>query len=88
MVGPLPLRWDAVSRATGPRAAAHNYIREEPAKAVKTTSLVGLDVHARQTHAAVLDLVSGEPRVCRVRLVPDEVVSFLASLPAPVLAGV
>lgn len=52
----------------------------------KATCLVGLDVHARQTHAAVLDLASGELRVCRVRLAPEEVVSFLASLPAPVLA--
>jgi len=28
--------------------------------AVKATSLVGLDVHARQTHAALLDVASGE----------------------------
>ena len=27
---------------------------------VKAMSLVGLDVHARQTHAAVLDLGTGE----------------------------
>jgi transposase len=53
---------------------------------VKATCLVGLDVHARQTHAAVLDVASGELRACRMRLVPEEVVSFLASLPAPVLA--
>jgi transposase len=49
-------------------------------------TLVDLDVHARQTHAAVLDRESGELRSCRFRIAPDEVVRFLAGLPAPVLA--
>jgi transposase len=45
--------------------------------AVKARWLVGLDVHARQTHAAVLDLETGELGVSRLRMSPDEVVSFL-----------
>ena len=49
-------------------------------------TLVGLDVHARQTHAAVLDRQTGELRNCRLRMAPEEVVTFLAGLPAPVLA--
>ena len=52
----------------------------------KATCLVGLDVHARQTHAAVLHLESGELGVSRLRMAADEVVSFLAGLPAPVVA--
>lgn len=51
----------------------------------KATCLVGLDVHARQTHAAVLHLESGELAVSRLRMVPDEVVSFLVGLSGPVL---
>jgi transposase len=49
-------------------------------------TLVGLDVHARQTHAAVLHLDSGELAVSRLRMAPEEVVSFLVGLPGPVLA--
>jgi transposase len=49
-------------------------------------TLVGLDVHARQTHAAVLVLETGEMRGSRLRVAPEEVVAFLASLSAPVLA--
>jgi len=49
-------------------------------------TLVGLDVHARQTHAAMLDRRTGELRNCRLRIAPEEVVAFLAGLPAPVLA--
>ncbi|MFZ0384083.1 MAG: IS110 family transposase, partial [Solirubrobacteraceae bacterium] len=49
-------------------------------------SLVGLDVHAAQTHAAVLDLATGELRRTRLRGSPGEVVSFLAQLPGPVRA--
>ena len=47
---------------------------------VKATVLVGLDVHARQTHAAVLDLGSGELRERRLRVAPAEVTGFLAEL--------
>jgi transposase len=49
-------------------------------------TLVGLDVHARQTHAAVLDRESGELRSCRLRVAPEEVVGFLVGLRAPVVA--
>jgi transposase len=49
-------------------------------------TLVGLDVHARQTHAATLDRETGELRGCRLRMAPEEVVSFLAGLGPGVLA--
>ena len=49
-------------------------------------SLVGLDVHAAQTHAAVLDLASGELRRVRLRVPPGDVVAFLAQLPGRVRA--
>lgn len=48
--------------------------------AVKAMTLVGLDVHARQTHAAILDPVSGELRVSKLRMTPGEVASFLEGL--------
>ena len=53
---------------------------------VGSMSLVGLDVHATSTHAAVLDRASGELRGVRLRMAPGEVVEFLASLPGPVRA--
>ena len=54
--------------------------------AMKAMPLVGLDVHARQTHAAILDPVSGELRVSKLRMPPVEVASFLAGLGPGVLA--
>ena len=54
--------------------------------AVKATCLVGLDVHVRQTHAAIVDPVAGEVRVSRLRMAPIEVVSFLEGLGPGVLA--
>jgi transposase len=48
--------------------------------AMKGMTLVGLDVHARQTHVAVLDPGSGELRVSRLRMPALEVVSFLEGL--------
>ena len=53
--------------------------------AVKATCLVGLDVHARQTHAAVLDLRSGELAARRLVGAPEEVVAFLRRLPQPIV---
>jgi transposase len=53
--------------------------------ALKAMSLVGLDVHARQTHAAVLDPATGELGVSRLRMAPVEVVSFLEGLGPGVL---
>jgi transposase len=55
--------------------------------AMKAMTLVGLDVHARQTHAAVLDPTSGEIAVSRLRMAPLEVASFLADL-APAVRAV
>ena len=52
----------------------------------QSMSLVGLDVHASQTHAAVLDTATGELRGVRLRMAPLAVVEFLATLPAPVRA--
>jgi transposase len=49
-------------------------------------SLVGLDVHASQTHAAILDCATGELRGVRLRMAPTKVVEFLADLPGPVRA--
>jgi hypothetical protein len=42
-------------------------------------SLVGLDVHASQTHAAILDMSTGELRGVRLRMPPVQVVEFLAT---------
>src|SRR4051794_10320200 len=52
----------------------------------QSMSLVGLDVHASQTHAAVLDMSTGELRGVRLRMAPGQVVEFLATLPGPVRA--
>jgi transposase len=54
--------------------------------AVKAMTLVGLDVHARQTHAAIVDRVSGEVRVSKLRMAPVEVASFLEALDGQVAA--
>jgi transposase len=48
--------------------------------ALKATSLVGLDVHARQTHAAVLDARTGEVDVSRLSGTPERVLPFLEGL--------
>src|SRR3954462_2896140 len=50
----------------------------------QSMSLVGLDVHAAQTHAGILDTGTGELRGVRLRMAPIEVVEFLAGLPGPV----
>jgi transposase len=54
--------------------------------AVKAMTLVGLDVHARQTHAAIVDPVAGELCVSKLRMAPIEVVGFLEGLGSDVLA--
>jgi transposase len=54
-------------------------MQEEPT-IVKGMTLVGLDVHARQTHAAVLDPATGELGVSKLRMAPSEVASFLEGL--------
>src|SRR5207248_5415771 len=50
---------------------------------VGSMSLVGLDVHASQTHAAVLNTATGELSGTRLRMAPAQVVELLAALPAP-----
>ena len=50
------------------------------------TTLVGLDVHAAQTHAAVLDVGSGELRVTKLCVAPEGVVPFLEGLGSGVRA--
>jgi transposase len=52
----------------------------------QSMSLVGLDVHASQTHAAILDTSTGELRGVKLRMAPGQVVEFLATLPGPVRA--
>ena len=52
----------------------------------QSMSLVGLDVHASQTHAAVLEMSTGELRGVKLRMAPGQVVEFLATLPGPVRA--
>jgi transposase len=53
---------------------------------MRSISLVGLDVHAAQTHAAILDVTTGELRGVKLRMAPVEVVGFLEGLPGPVSA--
>ncbi len=53
---------------------------------MRSISLVGLDVHAAQTHAAILDMSTGELRGVKLRMAPVEVVGFLEGLPGPVSA--
>jgi transposase len=49
-----------------------------------TMTCAGLDVHARSTHAAAIDLVTGELRRARFGPGTERVVGWLGSLPAPV----
>lgn len=48
----------------------------------ESMALVGLDVHAAQTHAAVLRPVTGELSHARLRMAPVEVLDFLEGLGA------
>ena len=51
-----------------------------------TMTYVGLDVHARSTHAAAIDVVSGELVRARFGAVADEVIGWLQALPQPLRA--
>jgi transposase len=51
-----------------------------------TMTWVGLDVHARSTHAAAIDVVTGELRRARFGAGSEPVVAWLSSLGAPVRA--
>ncbi len=50
----------------------------------ETMTFAGLDVHARSTHAAAIDLVSGELRRARFGVDSAEVLEWLQRLPQPV----
>ena len=52
-----------------------------------TMTAVGLDVHARSTHAAAINVVTGELRRSRFGGNSDEVVKWLTELPRPVRAA-
>lgn len=49
----------------------------------ETMTYVGLDVHARSTHAAAIDIGSGELRRARFGGGSDEVIGWLQTLPQP-----
>jgi transposase len=49
-------------------------------------TLVGLDVHAKATIAAGLELDTGELRFRRINGAPRSAVNYLEELPGPVLA--
>lgn len=51
-----------------------------------TMTWVGLDVHARSTHAAALDVLTGELRRARFGIGVEPVVEWLLALPQPVQA--
>ena len=51
-----------------------------------TMTFAGLDVHARSTHAAAIDVRSGELRRARFGAGSDEVVAWLGGLPQPLRA--
>ena len=53
----------------------------------ETMTAVGLDVHARSTHAAAIDVVTGELRRSRFGGDSSEVVRWLSELPGPVRAA-
>src|ERR1700687_2153993 len=57
--------------------------KEGPA-VTATMTWVGLDVHARSTHAAALDRESGELMRARFGVGSEEVVAWLSALPQPV----
>jgi transposase len=48
-----------------------------------TMTYVGLDVHARSTHAAALEIASGELRRARFGGASDDVIAWLRALPQP-----
>lgn len=51
-----------------------------------TMTFVGLDVHARSTHAAAIDVATGELRRARFGSGSGEVLAWLAELPQPLYA--
>jgi hypothetical protein len=60
--------------------------RGGPGRMIQTMTWVGLDVHARSAHAAVVDAETGELRRARLGGDAQEVTRFLGSLRGPVRA--
>jgi transposase len=60
--------------------------REEGPAVMETMTYVGLDVHARSTHAAAIDVVTGELRRKRFGIGSGEVIGWLQTLPQPLRA--
>src|SRR6266498_2329846 len=58
--------------------------RKEGPAVTATMTWVGLDVHARSTHAAAIDRESGELTRARFGAGADPVVEWLSGLPQPV----
>src|SRR5215210_159794 len=56
--------------------------KEGPA-VTATMTYVGLDVHARSTHAAAIDVASGELRRARFGGGSEEAIDWLQALPQP-----
>jgi transposase len=57
--------------------------RKEGPAVKETMTVVGLDVHARSTHAAAIDVPTGELRRVRFGGGGDEVIAWLQTLPRP-----
>jgi hypothetical protein len=51
-----------------------------------TMTFAGLDVHARSTHAAAIDVLTGELRRARFGADSEGVLGWLQALPQPVYA--
>src|SRR5437870_12618363 len=60
--------------------------RKEGPAVTTTMTVAGLDVHARSTHAAAIDVQSGELRRARFASGSDDVLGWLARLPQPLHA--
>src|SRR5207253_2433008 len=56
---------------------------DEEAPAMESMRWVGVDVHAKESVAVVLDQASGEIRTQRIAGRPDEVVEWLSTLEQP-----
>src|SRR5947209_492058 len=60
--------------------------RKEGPAVTATITYVGVDVHARSTHAAAIGVLSGELRRARFGAGAEPVIGWLQGLPQPVRA--
>src|SRR5207248_7126343 len=67
-------------------APADRMERKEGPAMTGTMTFAGLDVHARSTHAAAIDVLTGELRRARFGAGSEEVVAWPQALPQPVYA--